>query len=48
MSRETVYKYRDKGDFSPQVPKKRHVPSKIDPYKPVIDGWLEEDARSGC
>ena len=45
VSRDTVYKYRNKDDFSPALPKKRNVPSKLDPYKPLIDQWLEDDLK---
>ncbi len=47
-SRDTVHKYRDKGDFSPSVPVARERPSKLDPYKPLIDQWLGDDAKSGA
>lgn len=46
VSRDTVYKYRDKDDFSPTVPVKAPRRSKLDPYKPLIDQWLADDARS--
>ena len=46
VSRDTVYKYRDKADFSPEIPRKRRHRSKLDPYKPIIDGWLDDDMRS--
>lgn len=46
VSRDTVYKYRDKDDFSPQIPTKKQASSKLDPYKPLIDLWLEEDRKS--
>lgn len=45
VSRDTVYKYRDVEDFSAPVPKKRVYPSKLDPYKPLIDAWLDEDRK---
>ena len=47
VSRDTVYKYRDKEDFSPEPPIKKVRPSKLDPYKPLIDQWLDDDLRSG-
>lgn len=41
----TVKKYAEKTDFN-QVPKKRRGrPSKLDPYKPIIDTWLTEDLK---
>lgn len=46
VSRDSVYKYLRKDDLSPQQPAKARRPSKLDPYKPVIDGWLDEDERS--
>lgn len=45
VSRDTVYKYLKRDDFSPKPPLRRAVPSKLDPYKPIIGQWLEEDAR---
>ena len=46
VSRDTVYKYLAKDDFSPEVPKSSQVRgSKLDPYKPIIDSWLEDDAQ---
>lgn len=45
VSRDTVYKYRDMEDFSPAVPVKRRMPSKLNPYKPLIDQWLDDDMR---
>ena len=46
---KTVRKYIDQEDFSekppePKADKTHH--SKLDPYKQLIDGWLEEDKRS--
>lgn len=46
VSRDTVYKYRDKEDFSPKMPIKAHRPSKLDPYKPLIDQWLADDIKN--
>jgi transposase len=43
LSRSTVAKYIEKDDFSPQVPQRKSRPSKLDPYKPLIASWLEED-----
>ena len=46
VSRDTVYKYIAKDDFSPEVPKSSQFRgSKLDPYRPIIDSWLEEDAQ---
>ena len=47
VSRDTVYKYRDKADFSPSVPVTREHASKLDSYKALIDQWLDDDMRSG-
>ena len=46
VSRDTVYKYLAQDDFSPRPPARRSAPSKLDPYKPVICQWLEDDARN--
>lgn len=42
-SPNTVYRYINMTDFSPKPAKKRIVPSKLEPYIPVIKQWLEED-----
>jgi len=47
VSRDTVYKYLKKDDFSPDPP--RVVisrPSKLDPYKPLIQEWLDQDVTN--
>lgn len=46
VSRNTVYKYLEKDDFSPELPARTARPSKLDQYKPVIDAWLEDDAAN--
>lgn len=46
VSRDTVYKYLAQDDFSPRPSARRSAPSKLDPYKPVIRQWLEDDARN--
>jgi transposase len=43
IDRKTVYRHVAKDDFSPRPPIKKTYPSKLDPYKKVIEGWLEED-----
>lgn len=43
VSRDTVYRYLRKNDFSPQVPAKTKHPSKLDPYRQIIESWLVED-----
>lgn len=45
VSRDTVYKYLKRDDFSPEKPVKRAAPSKLDPYKAVIRQWMDEDSR---
>ncbi len=46
ISRNTVYAYLKKDDFSPKLPVKKRSTSKLDPFKPIIDAWLEEDNRN--
>ena len=46
VSRDTVYKYLKLKDFSPTPPKKISRISKLDPYKPIILQWIEEDLRT--
>lgn len=44
----TVRKYVDKEDFNEDPPKpddERHS-SKLDPFKPIIDKWLEDDRKA--
>lgn len=43
VSRDTVYKYLKKDDFSPQIPAKVGHPSKLDPYRQTIESWLDDD-----
>ena len=43
--RKTVRKYISQEDFSPEAPPDRKAKSKLDPYKPVIDAWLEADKK---
>ena len=42
---KTVRKYLQEDDFSPQPPVKIQAPSKLDPFKPIIMEWLEEDKK---
>lgn len=42
---KTINKYLDEDDFSPEIPLKAQNPSKLDPYKPTIDLWLEDDKK---
>lgn len=46
VSHDTVYKHLAQDDFSPRPPARRSAPGKLDPYKPVICRWLEDDARN--
>ena len=43
VSRDTVYKYLKKDDFSPRITASRRRKSKVDPYRPIIERWLDED-----
>ena len=43
VCRDTVYKYLRADDLSPKMPVKRARKSKLDPYRPMIEGWLDED-----
>ncbi|WP_303861121.1 helix-turn-helix domain-containing protein, partial [Alkalibaculum bacchi] len=47
VSRDTVYTYLKKDDFSPNPPR-AVVPrsSKLDPYKPLIQEWLDQDVTN--
>ena len=46
VSRDTVYKYLALDDLSPKMPVKRPGSSMMDQYRSIIEGWLDEDARS--
>ena len=43
IDEKTVRKYLKQEDFSPHPPEDAARPSKLDPHKPLIDRWLEED-----
>jgi transposase len=46
---KTVQKYVDMTDFNKPAPKpalEQHFCSKLDPYKPTINKWLEEDKQA--
>lgn len=45
IDEKTARKYIAREDFSPKPPEKIEHPSRLDPYKSLIDGWLEEDKR---
>ena len=42
---KTIRKYLAQDDFSPEPPVILSKPSKLDPFKPIIDEWLEEDKK---
>lgn len=46
VSRDTVYKYLAKEDFSEHPPQRRSKPKILDPYRPLIESWLDEDRKS--
>ena len=46
VSRDTVYKYLGKDDFSPEPPASAGGASIMDQYRRVIEGYLEEDSRN--
>lgn len=46
VSVPTVRKYLAMRDFSPTLPVKQEKPSILDPYKGIIEGYLDEDDRS--
>ena len=43
VSRQTVRKYAQMEDCSPEPPSRPGTVSKLDPYKPLIDKWLQAD-----
>ena len=43
VDRKTAKKYMEKDDFSPHLPEKEEKTSKLDPWKSIINQWLEED-----
>ncbi|MCG2815741.1 MAG: IS21 family transposase [Candidatus Aminicenantes bacterium] len=45
IDRKTVAKYMREEDFNGQALVKKATISKLDPWKPKIDEWLEEDRR---
>lgn len=46
VSAPTVRKYLAMDDFSPTLPVAKRRPSILDPYKKIIEGYLDEDARN--
>ena len=45
LNRKTVAKYMGKDEYPDAVPSEAHGPSKLDPFKETINGWLAEDRR---
>ena len=45
ISEPTVRKYRDLDDFSPAIKIRKERASKLDPFKPIIDEWMEQDKK---
>jgi transposase len=45
IDRKTVSKYMGQEDFNSSLEAPKSLPSKLDPWKPTIDCWLEEDRR---
>lgn len=45
VDRKTVIKYLQQEDYSPRPPVVKSIESILDPWKPVIDSWLEEDRK---
>ena len=46
VSRDTVYKYLSLVDLSPKAPVRGVRRSRLDPYRPLIEHWLDEDRES--
>ena len=44
IDRKTVVRYISQEDFSPKPPIKQSRPSKLDPYREIIESWLSEDS----
>lgn len=42
---KTIRKYLSQEDFSPTPPVVVERPSNLDPFKPVIQEWLEDDKK---
>lgn len=45
IDRKTARKYMEQEDFNIARKDAKILPSKLDPWKPTIDAWLEEDRR---
>ena len=46
VSRTTVYAKLADPDLSPEFPIKKTSERMLDDYRPVIEGWLDEDAKT--
>jgi hypothetical protein len=46
IDRKTTAKYMQREDFNAVVVPTRRTASRLDPWKPQIDQWLEEDRRT--
>jgi len=46
IDRKTTTKYMRREDFNAEVIPPRTLPSRLDPWNPQIDQWLEEDRRT--
>ena len=44
---KTVRQYVNREDWNLLERQEEMTVSKLDPYKPVIDGWLEDDRKAG-
>ena len=47
VSIPTVRKYLSMTDFSPSLPIANKHPSILDPYKDIIEGYLDQDEKAG-
>jgi hypothetical protein len=45
VHRKTMRKFINEDDWNEPVRRRTGVGSKLEPFMPVIDGWLEEDKR---
>lgn len=45
VSRDTVYRYLRMDDLSPKMPARATRGSRLDPWRPLIESWLDEDRR---
>jgi transposase len=45
VSRDTMYRYLRMDNLSPKMPGKGSRKSTLDPYRSLIESWLDEDRR---